>query len=98
MNGGWEKAESIGPIPDETFISSIVDSTVEWAGENTVMAILGGILAIAIFVAILVALLDYCLGADEASAYSNIPRVEQKQSKKDAKKAAAKDADKPKTE
>lgn len=71
---GWEKAESIGPIPDETFFSSLVDTAVEWAAENTVLAVLAGILLIAIFVAILVALLDYCLGADDVAAYRQLTR------------------------
>ncbi len=46
----------------------------EWAAENTVLAVLAGILVIAIFVAILVALLDYCLGGDDVAAYRQIPR------------------------
>lgn len=100
MNGGWEKAELIGPIPEEGFLSTIVDSTVEWAAENTIVAILVAILAIAIFVAILVALLDYCLGADETAAYANInvQHVQQKQSKKETKQEAKQADGKPKTD
>lgn len=62
LNGGWEKAEAIGPIADETLLSTIVDTAVEWASENTVLAVVGIILLVAIVVAILVALLDRCLG------------------------------------
>ncbi|KAJ0392300.1 hypothetical protein P43SY_006893 [Pythium insidiosum] len=74
VNSGWESAESIGPIPDETFFATAVDRAVEWAAENTVLAILAGILLIAVFVAILVALLDYCLGDDDLNAYRQLPR------------------------
>ncbi|GLE07227.1 hypothetical protein PINS_up017240 [Pythium insidiosum] len=74
VNSGWESAESIGPIPDETFFATAVDRAVEWAAENTVLAILAGILLIAVFVAILVALLDYCLGDDDLAAYRQLPR------------------------
>lgn len=95
VNGGWEKAELVGPIPEESFLSSIVDSAVEWAAENTIVAIVVAILAIAVLVAVLVALLDYCLGADEGPSV-HVQRVEQKPSKKDAKKAAS--SGKPKEE
>ncbi|TMW63878.1 hypothetical protein Poli38472_014788 [Pythium oligandrum] len=74
VNSGWESADSIGPIPDETFINSLIDGTVEWAAKNTLLAVLAGILVIAVFVAILVALLDYCLGADDVESYRQIPR------------------------
>ncbi|DBA00314.1 TPA: hypothetical protein N0F65_001509 [Lagenidium giganteum] len=74
VNGGWKSAELVGPIPDETLLSTIVDSAVEWAAEHTVMAILVGILIIAVFVAILVALLDYCLAEDDIEKYRELPR------------------------
>jgi flagellar biosynthesis protein FlhB len=99
VNGGWEKAELVGPIPEEGFLSSIVDTTVEWAAENTIVAILVAILAIAIFVAILVAVLDYCLGADDTTYKNiNVQHVQQKPSKKEAKQEAKQADGKPKTE
>lgn len=69
VNGGYKKETSTGPIPDETLLSSIVDTTVEWASENTVMAVIGVIGLIALVVAVLVALLDRCLGENDIDVY-----------------------------
>lgn len=98
VNGGWEKAEAIGPIADETLLSTIVDSSVEWAAENTVLAVLAGIVVIAIFVAILVALLDYCLGENDVEAYRQIPKGSPAAAAAAAAKTGAKAQDKPKAE
>ncbi|TYZ62816.1 hypothetical protein PybrP1_010949 [[Pythium] brassicae (nom. inval.)] len=68
VNGGYEKETAVGPIADETLLSSIVDTTVEWASENTVMAVMGVIALIALVVAVLVALLDRCLGENDIDA------------------------------
>lgn len=96
LNGGWEKAEAIGPIADETLLSTIVDSSVEWASENTVLAIVACILVIAVFVAILVALLDRCLGDNDVEAYRQLPKATPVT--KAAAAAAAKGQTKPKEE
>lgn len=69
VNGGYKKETSTGPIPDETLLSSIVDTTVEWASENTVMAVIGVIGLIALVVAVLVALLDRCLGENDIDVH-----------------------------
>lgn len=45
-----------------------MDATVEWASENTVMAVMGVIGLIAIVVAILVAVLDRYLGDSDVDA------------------------------
>ncbi|KAI9920866.1 hypothetical protein PsorP6_001973 [Peronosclerospora sorghi] len=68
-NSGWKAAEPTGPIPEEGFFSKIVDTVIEWSAEHTVLAVLDGVLMIAIVVSILVALLDYWLGADDVSQY-----------------------------
>ncbi|RHY07183.1 hypothetical protein DYB25_008599 [Aphanomyces astaci] len=62
---GYSKVESTGPIPNESFVGSIVDTILEWAVEHTIWAVLAGILALALIVALLVALLDYCMGDEE---------------------------------
>lgn len=93
VKDGWQKAEKMGPIPDETLLATIVDSAVEWAAEHTVLAILAGILFIAVFVAVLVALLDYCLAEDNSvDAYREVPRSASSSSKPEAA------ANKPKAE
>ncbi|KAF1313367.1 Protein disulfide-isomerase domain, partial [Globisporangium splendens] len=94
LNGGWQEVESIGPIPDETWLSTIVDASIEWAAENTVLAVIAGIVVIAIFVAILVAALDYCLGENDVEAYRQLP----KGSPAPVPKTGAKAQDKPKAE
>jgi hypothetical protein len=94
LNGGWKEVESTGPIPDETWLSTIVDASVEWAAENTVLAVIAGIVVIAIFVAILVAALDYCLGENDVEAYRQLP----KGSPAPVPKTGAKAQDKPKAE
>ncbi|KAI9905502.1 hypothetical protein PsorP6_013664 [Peronosclerospora sorghi] len=66
-NSGWKAADPTGPIPEEGFFSKIVDTVIEWSAEHTVLAVLDGVLMIAIVVSILVALLDYWLGADDVS-------------------------------
>nr|CCA27018.1 thioredoxinlike protein putative [Albugo laibachii Nc14] len=73
ISTGHKAATPVGPIPDETLFSSVVDTMIEWATEHTVMAIFSGILMIAIFVAILVALLDFCLSDDEYSKLKKQP-------------------------
>ncbi|CEG37496.1 protein disulfide-isomerase domain [Plasmopara halstedii] len=69
VESGWKTAESTGPIPEEGFFSKLVDMTIEWAMEHTVLAVLASILVIAIVVAVLVAVLDYWLGADDVAQY-----------------------------
>ncbi|OQR83562.1 thioredoxin-like protein [Achlya hypogyna] len=65
IKSGYTKAENIGGIPDESMAGALVDGLLEWASEHTLWAVLAGIVALAIIVAILVALLDYCMGDEE---------------------------------
>ncbi|KAI9906489.1 hypothetical protein PsorP6_004800 [Peronosclerospora sorghi] len=69
VESGWKAAEPTGNIPEEGFFSKIVDTVIEWCAEHTVLAVLDGVLMISIVVSILVALLDYWLGADDVSQY-----------------------------
>ncbi|KAI9908803.1 hypothetical protein PsorP6_003284 [Peronosclerospora sorghi] len=66
---GWKAAEPTGPIPEEGVFSKMVYTVIEWSAEHTVLAVLAGVLMIAIVVSILVALSDYLLGADDVSQY-----------------------------
>lgn len=74
---GW-KGVPKDPIPDESVGSTIVDGVLEWAYRYPIAAAITGVGALVLCVAMLVTLLDYCMGGEELESEAKVKSVEKK--------------------
>ena len=64
IDAGYDSTPSLGPLPQASFISIVVDYLIECAIEHTYVAAACGVISLIMFVAFLVTCLDYCMGEE----------------------------------
>lgn len=86
--GGYASAKDTGKLEGGAAgampgMASIMDSVWSWVAENTVLAAVCGIILLAISVAVLVAILDCCMGAEAATSPKGKTKKPKKSKKED---------------